>query len=531
MDAILTAEEMALADRAAIETLRTSQTRLMELAGREASKILGRHLTGSEDESLDGFHFLIVCGKGNNGGDGFVLARHLINRNGTVDIVLLYPPETLATVNREGFAILEAYAEHCDALTICHSHDEALPSLAENRYDAVIDAMLGTGLHLEREDEPLRSPVREGIELINTIRERTSAVSVALDLPSGLDATTGCAAAPAVEADMTITMAYRKTGFFFRNGPRLSGEVVTAEISIPSFLVKECACRLTDSAFAAETFTLRETSSAKHTNGKVLIIAGSSSPSASMTGAAILATRAAIACGAGYVCVSLPEGMATALHIAAPSATVIGRNVDDIIEKAAWADSILIGCGIGRAPETIDLITKLCESPEIRNTKLVLDADALYAIASSGMDLRAQALYDALLTPHAGEFSRLSGCSAHDISEKPLDIIRRYSAEKQINLLLKGNPTLIANPSGKILINQSGTEALATAGTGDLLSGMIAAISAKGPDTWSAAAAAAWFHGRAGDLANDISSLVSSEDVLNAIPDAIAEIFFAEEEE
>ncbi len=531
MDPVLTADEMARADRAAIETLCTSQTRLMELAGRETSKILGRHLTGADNESLEGFHLLVVCGKGNNGGDGFVLARHLINRNATVDIILLYPPDTLTAVNREGFAILEAYTKHLDTLCIYRSLDEALPYVTENRYDAVIDAVLGTGLRLDHNDESLHAPLREGIELINSIRERTEAVSVAVDIPSGLDATTGRSARPSVTADLTITMAYRKTGFFFQNGPGLCGNIVTAEISIPPFLVDDCACRLTDSTFAAETFTLREPSSAKHTNGKVLIIAGSASPASSMTGAAILATRAAIACGAGYVCVSLPDEARTALHIAAPSAIVIGRNIDDIIEKACWADAVLIGCGMGRTVDTIELITKLCENQEIRNTKLILDADALFAIASSGMDLRAQALHDALLTPHAGEFSRLSGFSTNEISRRPLDIATGYSAAQNINLLLKGSPTLIADPAGKVLINQTGTEALATAGSGDILSGMTAALSAKGPDTFIAAGAAAWFHGRAGDLANDISSLVSSEQILNAIPDAIAEIFFAEEDE
>jgi len=530
MEPILTAEEMARADRAAIERLHTGETRLMELAGREASIILARHITGTDGGSLEGFRFLVVCGKGNNGGDGFVLARHLVNREATVDVVLLYPSESLGPLNREGLAILEAYASRLDTLTIYPSHGEALPFVAETAYDAVIDAVLGTGLRIDAGGAELRRPVKDGIELVNSIRERTDAVTVAIDLPSGLDATSGQAAIPSVTADLTVAMACRKTGFYFRSGPELCGEVETAEISIPPFLVEDCACHLTDSAFASETFTLREPASAKHTNGKVLVIAGSMSATASMTGAAMLAVRAAISCGAGYVCASLPEGAAASLHVVAPSATVVGRDMEAIREKAAWADAILIGCGLGRSPETVEWIGRLLDMPEIREKKLVLDADALYAIASAGIGLAEKGLSDALLTPHAGEFARLCGQTVEEIAGNPLEQVREYSATQRVNLLLKGRPTLVAAPSGDVLLNDSGTEALATAGSGDVLSGMIAALAAKGADTFSAGAAAAWFHGRAGDLANDISSLVSSEDVLRAIPEAIAEVFFAEED-
>ncbi len=530
MQPILTAAEMARADRAAIDALRTSETRLMELAGRETSVILGRHLTGSDEHSLAGYRFLVVCGKGNNGGDGFVLSRHLLNRDAAVDLVLLYPSETLKPVNREGLAILEAYAERSEALTIHRSHDEALPYVAETAYDALIDAVLGTGFRLRESGAPLPHPLKEGIDLLNSIRERSGAVTIAVDLPSGLDATEGFAASPSVRADLTVAMAYPKTGFFFHSGPELCGEVETAEISIPPFLVADCACHRIDAGLATETFTLREPFSAKHKNGKVLVIAGSSSPEASMTGAAILATRAAIACGAGYVCASLPERAMNAIHAAAPSAVVVGRELEAVREKVAWADAVLVGCGMGRTPETVEWIVRLLDEPGMRNRKLVLDADALYAIASAGVDLAEKGFSDAVLTPHAGEFGRLLGTDADDVARNPLENARDFAARQNTNLLLKGRPTLVADPAREVLLNDSGTEALATAGSGDVLSGMIAGLAAKGPSIRDAAATAAWFHGRAGDLASEISSLVSSEDILAAIPEAIAEIFFAEEE-
>jgi hydroxyethylthiazole kinase-like uncharacterized protein yjeF len=176
------------------------------------------------------------------------------------------------------------------------------------------------------------------------------------------------------------------------------------------------------------------------------------------------------------------------------------------------------------------MIEYLLKCPEVSGKKLVLDADALYAlgerhILEAGVDFA-----DAILTPHPGEFSRLCGCPVPDIACRPMELVREYASRHKINILLKGIPTLVASASGTVLINNSGTEALATAGSGDVLAGMIGAICAKGIDTFNAGAAAAWFHGRAGDLADEVSSLVSSTDVLNAISRAVREIFDIGEE-
>ena len=525
---ILTAEEMSRADRAAVELLHTDEIRLMELAGREASRIITQSF-GMSGQRLDGMAFLIICGKGNNGGDGFVLARHLLNLGASVDLILLYPPETLAPLNREGLAIVDAYALHTDSLRIFNGHDEALPFVAEQEYDGVIDAILGTGLQLKAEGDTLKKPVKQAVELINSLRERTPAVSIALDLPSGLDATSGFAASPAIHADLTICMAHLKTGFFLNSGPEHSGEVHIAEISIPEFLVRGCKSHLTDSSFAAEHFMLRDPQGAKHNNGKLLIIAGSQSDNSSMLGASLLAAKAAVITGAGYVCVSMPPELTGPLHTYVPSATVTGRNYESIIEKASWADAIVMGCGLGRETETLTLVHKLLADPVVRSKKLVLDADALFALSGKDFSLEAHEFTDMLLTPHAGEFSRLTGLSAAEIEADRLGTTRRFSATSKVNILLKGRPTCTVRPSGDLLVNNSGTEALSTAGTGDVLAGMIGALAAKGVDTFHAGAAAAWFHGRAGDLASEISSLVSSEDVLHAIPAAVREIFDIEE--
>ncbi|MEI6846607.1 MAG: NAD(P)H-hydrate dehydratase [Chlorobiaceae bacterium] len=519
---VITASEMQKADKAAIEQLHIGETRLMELAGCECVRIITEKL---QKDSLKGCSFLVISGKGNNGGDGFVIARHLLNHEASVDLILLYPEAMLKGVNREGFAILEAYKTYSTPLRIFKSHDEALPFIAETSYNALIDAITGTGLRLSEESMVLAAPLSSGIELLNTIRERCQTLTIAVDVPSGLDATTGLAATPVVAADATVTMAFLKTGFFLNDGPECCGEVRVAEISIPSFLVEPSSCLLTNAEFAAEQFNLRNSSSGKHTNGKVLIIAGSHSEQSSMLGAAILAGKGALKTGAGYICMSIPLALAGAMHAALPEVVVIGRDIAAITEKARWADTILIGCGLGRDRNTVDLVQRLLITKDITEKKLILDADALYALSCIGIDILSNVSGEVLLTPHYGELSRLSGIPTEQIVTDPIQAAGAYASRHTVNLLLKGNPTVIAKPVGPVLLNTSGTEALATAGTGDLLSGMIAAIAAKGTTLFNASAAAAWFHGRAGDLASEVSSLVSANMVADAIQLAIGEIF------
>lgn len=528
MQPILTAKEMSRADKAAIEQLHTDESRLMELAGREASRIVYKSFA-PEETGLDGSVFLIVCGKGNNGGDGFVLARHLLNLGAVVDLIVVYPVAALSALNRHGLAILEAYSSNTENIRIFKSHEEALPFVAERHYSCVVDAILGTGLNLKKEGDALKNPVKQAAELINSIRERSQAVTVSLDLPSGLDATSGVASSPVVQADITVCMAYLKTGFFFNSGPGVCGDIHTAEISIPEFLVRQSQCHLVDKEFASDNFLLRDPGEAKHNNGKLLVIAGSQHNNSSMLGACLLATKAAVTSGAGYVCVSLPVEQTGPLHTYVPSATVIGRDFDSLREKAFWADAIVMGCGLGRENDTVSLVQKLLADPVVASKKLVLDADALFALSQNDFSFDKQHFQDILITPHAGEFSRLTGLSVDEILTAPMETARGFAAKNKVNLLLKGNPTCIARPSGDTLINNTGTEALSTAGTGDVLSGMIGAFAAKGVTTFHAGAAAAWFHGRAGDLASDISSLVSSEDVLDSIPAAISEAFDIEE--
>ncbi len=523
---VVTTLEMQRADKAAIEMLGIGETRLMELAGHECVRVIRQTL---HRDSLEGCSFLVVSGKGNNGGDGFVIARHLLNLDASVDLVLLYPEALLNGLNQEGLAILKEYKKYSVNLRIFTSVDEALPYVAETTYDILIDAITGTGLRLDEEKMVLASPISDGIELVNSIRDRSGAITLSVDVPSGLDATTGFAATPSIEADVTVTMAFLKTGFFLNEGPVCCGETEVAEISIPRFLVEPPSCLLINGEFAAEHFSLREPASAKHTNGKVLVIAGSQTEQSSMIGAAILSAKAALKTGAGYVCVSVPMTLAGPIHAALPEVIVIGRDIEVLKEKACWADAILIGCGIGRDSDALHLIKELLASPEIMNKKLVLDADALYALSITGSKGVFERSRETVITPHYGEFSRLCGVSTEEIGSDPLEAARSYARNHDVTVLLKGSPTVIAGVDGPVLLNTSGTEALASAGSGDVLSGMIVALASKGANICNAAAAAAWFHGRAGDLASDVASLVSSGMVIDSIQQAIQEVFEIED--
>jgi hydroxyethylthiazole kinase-like uncharacterized protein yjeF len=244
-----------------------------------------------------------------------------------------------------------------------------------------------------------------------------------------------------------------------------------------------------------------------------------------MIGAAMLSAKASVKTGAGYVCSSLPLEAAPAMHGFAPEVIVVGRSMESVIEKVLWADTLVIGCGLGREEGTMDFIEALLLHPEVARKKVVIDADALYAIGERQLLEKGLDMSNTILTPHRGEFSRLCGRTVEEIGLHPMEITREFASRWKVNILLKGSPTIVCSPSGTVLLNDSGTEALATAGSGDVLAGMIGAISAKGVEIVAAAAAAAWLHGRAGDLACDVSSLVSSADLLNAIPLALSELF------
>lgn len=543
---ILTAQEMREVDYDAVIKLRITEKQLMELAGKESCNILLEKFS-----SLVGKSVLVLCGKGNNGGDGIVLARHLINHGAQVDLAYLCKTDLLKQDGAASLKILTQYVSYTDSFRIFEA-DEFLPEVIyTKRYDLIVDAILGTGykrtdhpkgikrreannpylpniseeqlsepekqaFELATELRPSLSPlIQEAVSLINHKKHHYGSFVVALDSPTGLDCTTGEAETPCVEADLTIALAFLKSGFFFGRGREVCGEIRVADISIPSFLVKPDAMRLIDDDFVSAHLPVRAKQSAKHLNGKVLIVAGNQNEEASMMGALLLSLRAALKCGAGYICAAVPPSTFNLVHSLVPEAILIAQTESAILEKIEWADAVLIGCGFGRTPERQAFIAKLLTSPLLAQKKLVLDADALYAI--SELDLLAQLnLHHAILTPHLGEFSRLIQTPVRSIDADRLFYAKSFVEEFGIGLLLKGAPTLIAS-KGNLYLSDTGTEALATAGTGDVLAGMITSFAAQGLPLNIAAAISAHLHGIAGRKASETIHNPSAGDVLDAL--------------
>lgn len=546
MQKVLTAQEMREVDYDAVVKLRITEKQLMELAGKESCNILRQKYGDLASKS-----FLILAGKGNNGGDGIVLARHLINAGAKVDLVYLCPTSLLKQDGAATLKILSQYVSYTDRLRVIEA-DEMIPAFViETKYDFIVDAILGTGykrtshpkgirrrddnnpflpriseealaepapqpVELQQELRPNLTPIiKDAILLINEKRASESATVIALDIPTGIDGTTGEADDVAVEADLTIALGFLKTGFFFGKGRQCTGEVVVADISIPAFLAKPEYCNLVDEAFVAAHLPVRRPQSAKHENGKVLLIVGSQSEDSSMMGAALMSIRAAVKMGAGYVCAAVPPSAFNTVHLAIPEAVLIGQSEQLIYERVRWADAILIGCGFGRSPERQAFIARLLTSPDFQDKKLVIDADALYAIAELGL-LEQLKLPKAILTPHLGEFERLTGLDAEEVNTDRLYYVREFVRRYSLGLLLKGAPTLIA-ANGHCYLSDTGTAALATAGTGDVLAGMIVSLAAQGLPIEDAAACAAYLHGKAGQAAEESVGMVSATDVLRAL--------------
>jgi hydroxyethylthiazole kinase-like uncharacterized protein yjeF len=538
MQKILTAQEMRDVDYAAVIKLRITEKQLMELAGRVSCDLMTEHFG-----SMQGKAVAVFCGKGNNGGDGVILTRHLINQGASVDLILLCDEMQMKQDGLATLKILRQYLNATNALRIIEAGDGIPSFVRDKKYDIVVDAILGTGYkktdnpagirrqktgddalpsissetltkpaptaaQLATELRPTLSPiVREAVTLINSM----DAVCVALDIPTGLDGTTGDTADVCIEAELTVALAFLKTGFFFNAGKKVCGHVRVADISIPQFLTDKSHTNLTDAAFVKLILPQRKPDSSKFDNGKVLIVAGSEA----MMGAAILATRSALASGAGYVCVAAPPAAFATLNAAVPEAVLIAQTEAAILEKLKWANAVLIGPGLGRLPATQMLVAKLVTNADFANTKAILDADALNAI--SELDLLDKLnLTNALLTPHVKEFERLTKISVSQIQAEPLRNAQDFSKARHVSLLLKGNPTVIVTTDGETYLNVTGTKALATAGTGDVLSGLAVSLAAQGLSTGLAGVAAAYLHGLAGQAASEHGN-VSASDVAAAL--------------
>jgi len=486
------ADGMRAVDRWAIEEQGVPSLELMEAAGRAVAEVVASLAPEGPVR--------VVCGKGNNGGDGFVAARLLREMGFEVEALLLWPGEELrgdAAVNFERFG----------GELLRENLDERLSDSG-----AVVDAIFGTGF----EGEP-REPATQAIEAIN----RCGAPVVACDIASGVDASTGEVAGEAVEADVTVSFHAAKLGQRVAPGKRHTGELRVVPIGIPDGARGEAAAGEIDAAVLSLA-PRRGPHSTKFSSGQVAVAGASRG----LTGAVRMASLAAIRAGAGYATVAVPADLEAVFEVAQPEVMSVGCPGGDgclvpASEKAVLrtferAAAGIFGPGLGKDPGSFELARSVV--PKIE-ASLVIDADGLNAFAGRLDELVARQA-PTILTPHAGELGRLLERDSEEIGAHRLASAREAAAESGAIVVLKGDDTVVTD-GVRVAVNAVSAPGLATAGTGDVLSGMTAALLARGIEPFAAACAAVVAHTRAGcDAADRVGAAESviAGDVIDSIP-------------
>ena len=480
---ILDSRQMRSADEAAIRA-GTPSAALMENAATGVATAVRER--GGRWRSI-----VVVCGPGNNGGDGLAAAR-MLSEGFAVRVFTLTDPETYrgdAEANarraREAGLRLESLSRAGGLDALSRALEEA---------DGVVDALFGTGL-----DRPLDGPALAAVDAIN----RACRLVVSADVPSGLSSDTGDLLGDAVRADVTVAFAAPKLCHAFSPARRSCGKIVVHDIGIPRSLLEPEGHRLylSTAAEVRDMLPARPPGAHKGDFGRVAIVAGSRG----RTGAAILAARGALRGGAGLVTVFCPSSLEPIIVAALPEAMTPGLPeragaLDSaagrvVVPRLAGFDAAVVGPGLGTARETVASIEEILSGAAL---PMVLDADGLNAFAGRAGVLAA-ARGRIVATPHPGEAGRLLGCTASEVQAKRLESARELARLTGGCVLLKGEGSLTADPEGRVVVNSSGTPLLATAGSGDVLSGLIGALLASGLTPPNAAAASAWLHGAAGE--------------------------------
>ncbi len=511
---ILTGTQMAELDRQAIAGLGIPSLVLMEMAGCAVVEELRARFPDLTQKKI-----VIVIGKGNNGGDGLVVARRLLDLQASVTVHALCNPEEFSPETRQQAAIL-----HKLGFPLQHStKPKGVSKLAEAlaTADIVIDGIFGTGFR-----GAARDLAATAIELINV----SPAFVCAIDIPSGVEADTGHVLGPAVYADLTVTFELPKLGVVLYPGRQYVGELVVRPIGYPRILIDQYASMLewVDAAWVRERLPQRQPYSHKGDYGKVLVVAGSRG----YTGAAALCAEAALRAGAGLVYLALPESLLPAMEAKLTEVIKLGLPeragaiaqgaLEKILEFSEDKDVLVVGPGLGRAPQTVKTVRQLVAQA---SKPLVIDADGLNALGREAGKILVERTAPTVLTPHPGELSRLMAKSVDEIEADRVGIAREAARQFTSVLVLKGVPTVTATPHGEIFINSTGNSGLASGGSGDVLTGCLGGLLAQGLDSLTASVCAVYLHGRAADLVKpELGERgMIAGDVLVALPKALRE--------
>jgi NAD(P)H-hydrate epimerase len=515
---LVTAGEMQEMDRQTIETHGIPGLELMEKAGQGATRVLldqfGDHVKAGVG---------IICGKGNNGGDGFVIARCLAEKGIDVTVYLLAKTAALkgdAATNRERLVALDIeLIEIPDEDTF----SKTKPSLSD--HGLLVDAILGTGLTSD-----VRGLFKTVINFINALN-RTGIAVFAVDIPSGLNADTGQPCGTCIRAQGTATFGLAKIGHFTYPGAEYTGSLEIIDIGIPGSVVRAVGPKqyLLTSAQIRKYLHPRSADTHKGRTGHLLVIAGSRGK----TGAAAMTAMSAMRAGAGLVTLGIAESLNPILEtqvlevMTAPLPEsqngALGTSAFENIKKMeAGKTCLAIGPGIGQAGETQSLVNKIISQSQI---PVVIDADGLNNIAGQTQALKSLKT-PVVLTPHPGEMARLMDVTAAEVQQNRLQCARDFATNFKVHLVLKGAATVIAHPDGSAYINPTGNPGMASGGMGDVLTGVLAGFITQGFSPESAAHAAVYLHGAAADtLAKTIGPIgYLAGEVMNAIPGEVKKI-------
>ncbi|MCD5406739.1 MAG: NAD(P)H-hydrate dehydratase [Desulfotomaculum sp.] len=506
---VVTTAEMKLIDHLAIDEYGIPGIVLMENAGLKVTEAVCRQLGGC----VRGKMITIFAGKGNNGGDGLVVARHLYNQGADVRVLMMAHPDGItgdAGINLAIWCKMGQKIYH-----VYQANGINMVKIALMNTDLIVDALYGTGF---------QGTINEKTSRIITLINTNPAPVIAVDIPSGVAADTGKIQGACVKATVTITFGLPKLGLVLPPGSGVVGKLAVVDISLPAALlqrrgdiphppVREGCCgvsplnikkHLLDTATVSSWLTRRKPATHKGDFGRVLVLAGSTG----MTGAAVLTATACLRSGAGLVTLAVPAQIHDAITAKVPEIITLplpdtggalsSKGLVTILAQLAGVDVLAIGPGLSQNPETVKLVQQLLPQVKI---PLVVDADGLNALAPNKANKLVLKNINApvVLTPHPGEMARLLGVSGAEVQEKRLELTLQQAQEWDCTVLLKGERTLVAAPDGRLYINPTGNPGMATAGSGDVLTGIITGLIAQGMETTQAAAAGAYLHGWAGD--------------------------------
>lgn len=508
---IVTPAQMGLIDKTTIEETGIPGIVLMENAAINVVREIVEKL-----KKVKSRNFFVFAGKGNNGGDAFAVARHLYNMGAGVSVYLTADKNKIKGNAKTNLDILVNMGIKLFELSGKDELKELNNRIGES--DAVIDGIFGTGLK-----GAVRGIAVEVIDIIN----RKKKFTLSIDIPSGVNGGTGEVEGTCIKADKTVTFGLPKFGLILHPGCEYTGELVVADIGFPEKVIEKFDINTMhiDEKYAARLIPERRRKSNKGDYGKILVISGSKG----MTGAGCLTAGAALRSGAGLVYLAVPASLVPIYGGNIMEAVVIpledtnrgslskqclGR-LDDCIKKA---DVAAVGPGLSTDTDIKDIVFHVIDNIDV---PAVFDADALNAI-SSNPSVLGKLENDAVLTPHPGEMARLMGTSIEKVQSDRVGAAEEFAKKWNVYVVLKGSVTVIAYPDGKIFLNTTGNSGMATGGSGDVLTGIIAALMGQGLNAGDAATAGVYLHGLAGDRSADIKGehSIIAGDLIKQLPNA-----------